>query len=57
MQESYAIIATSTNIEVMQEGYAIIAASINIEVIQEDYAIVIMLEDCVKAMQCFKFQT
>ena len=57
MQESYAIIAISRNIEAMQEGYAIIAASTNIEVMQEDYAIVIMLEDCVKVMQCFKLQT
>ena len=57
MQEDYAIISTSTNIETMQEDYAIIAISTNIEVMQEDYVVITMLKGCVKAMQCFKFQT
>ena len=41
----------------MQEDYAIIATSTNIEIMQEGYAIVTMLEGCVKAMQCFKHDT
>ena len=41
----------------MQEDYAIIAISINIEAIQEDYTIVIILESCIKAIKCFKHDT
>ena len=50
MQESYIIIATLINIEVMQEDYVIIATSTNIETMQEDYTIATMLKGCVKTM-------
>ena len=57
MQEDYIIIAISINIEVMQESYVIIATLTNIKIMQEDYAIATILKDCIKIMQCFKYDT